>query len=360
MASAEDKKKEAEMTQYLEDNNIAELFRDITKKLLLSRPDDALEFIKKYVLTLQKTKGRPSPDDTEDGHFNSPAMRKASRRGGVSASVMDTDEALDYKKKVIPKDDATMEALKKCVSGNVLFSHLDASELTDVLDAMFLVKYKTGEVVMQQGDEGDNFYCIGQGTVEVYVSDEKISEIQDNGSFGELALIYGTPRAATIKAKTACELYAIDRDTYRRILMGATIRKRKLYEGFLEKVSILSELDKWERLSVADALEMVDYKDKAVIIKQGDSGDAFYIVVTGSAVATQTTAAGTGEVKTYSTTDYFGELALLNNTPRAATITAKGDCKCVRLDRERFERVLGPCDAILRRNMDKYQQYGAK
>ncbi len=68
-----------------------------------------------------------------------------------------------------------------------------------------------------------------------------IGSIGETGSFGELALIYGTPRAATIKAKTDVKLWAIDRDTYRRILMGSTIRKRKLYESFLEKVSILGK-----------------------------------------------------------------------------------------------------------------------
>lgn len=93
-----------------------------------------------------------------------------------------------------------------------------------------------------QGDEGDNFYVIDTGTTEVIIDKEDggepvtVSEITDGGAFGELALIYGTPRAATIKAKTACHLWAIDRDTYRRILMGSTMRKRKTYEEFLEKV----------------------------------------------------------------------------------------------------------------------------
>ena len=67
--------------------------------------------------------------------------------------------------------------------------------------------------------------------------------IGQTGSFGELALIYGTPRAASITAKTDVMLWAIDRDTYRRILMGSTIRKRKLYDTFLAKVSILGVLN---------------------------------------------------------------------------------------------------------------------
>ena len=56
-------------------------------------------------------------------------------------------------------------------------------------------------------------------------------------------MIYGTPRAATVKACTSTDvkLWGIDRDSYRRILMGSTIRKRKMYEEFLSKVSILGK-----------------------------------------------------------------------------------------------------------------------
>ena len=70
---------------------------------------------------------------------------------------------------------------------------------------------------------------------------EKVLNIGEGGSFGELALIYGTPRAATVKAASDVKLWGIDRDSYRRILMGSTIRKRKMYEEFLAKVSILGK-----------------------------------------------------------------------------------------------------------------------
>lgn len=54
---------------------------------------------------------------------------------------------------------------------------------------------------------------------QVYVNGELVTNIGEGGSFGELALIYGTPRAATVKAKTDLKLWGIDRDSYRRILM---------------------------------------------------------------------------------------------------------------------------------------------
>ena len=63
--------------------------------------------------------------------------------------------------------------------------------------------------------------------------------------------------------------------------MGSTIRKRKTYEELLSNVSILSNLDPWERLTVADALEGVSYSDGDVIVSQGEHGDDFFIIVEG-------------------------------------------------------------------------------
>eukprot|EP00047_Mylnosiga_fluctuans_P002489 m.224723 g.224723 ORF g.224723 m.224723 type:complete len:364 (-) comp11140_c0_seq1:65-1156(-) len=356
---------EAEVQSYLQQHNVEQLLKDIVVKICLKKPDDVLEFIKEYASAKQREdKARLSEDDAPS-QFEHQAARRASRRGAVSASVMSADDALSYEKKIVPKDAATMLALQKSVSGNVLFSHLEADELTAVLDAMFLSVKKPGDVIIQQGDDGDNFYIIDSGTVEVWIAregdsePEKFSEISEGGSFGELALIYGTPRAATVKAKTDCKLWAIDRDTYRRILMGSTIRKRKRYEGFLEQVPLLKDLDKWERLAVADALEPCDFKSGDVIVKQSEEGNEFFIIVEGKVSVTQTNDSGeTGEVAQLEAAQYFGEIALLTHEARKATVTALEPTKCVKLDRGRFERVLGPCEAILRRDMSNYKKYG--
>ena len=61
--------------------------------------------------------------------------------------------------------------------------------------------------------------------------------------------------------------------------MGSTMRKRKMYEQFLEKVSILESLDKWERLTVCDALEPCSFEDGEEIVVQGQPGDDFFIIV---------------------------------------------------------------------------------
>lgn len=67
--------------------------------------------------------------------------------------------------------------------------------------------------------------------LKVYVNGEWVTNISEGGSFGELALIYGTPRAATVKAKTDLKLWGIDRDSYRRILMVSGTLARRLCRG---------------------------------------------------------------------------------------------------------------------------------
>lgn len=161
------------------------------------------------------------------------------------------------------------------------------------------------------------------------------------------------------QAKTDVSCWAIDRDTYRRIIMGNTIRKRKMYEAFLERVPLLSSLDKWERLTIADALESATFKDGEEVVRQGEAGNEFFIIVEGLATVLQckTPSDAPVMVAELGPSDYFGEVALLNNRPRTATVIAKGPLKTVKLDRERFERVLGPCVDILRRNLQNYKSY---
>ncbi|GBP19805.1 cAMP-dependent protein kinase type I regulatory subunit [Eumeta japonica] len=311
--------------------------------------------------------------DGELSPLPAPGGQPPRRRGGISAEPVTEEDATSYVKKVVPKDYKTMGALSRAIASNVLFTHLDESERADMFDAMFPVQCLPGETVIRQGDEGDNFYVIDSGEVEVLVNGEPVTTIGEGGSFGELALIYGTPRAATVRARTALKLWGLDRDSYRRILMGSTIRKRKMYDEFLSRVSILESLEKWERLTVADALEPVSFTDGETIVRQGEPGNDFYIIVEGTAVVLQQRA-GTGgagaagaaaggeggeavEVGRLGPSDYFGEIALLLDRPRAATVRAAGPLKCVKLDRARFERVLGLCADILKRNITQYNSF---
>uniref|UniRef100_A0A8C2Z257 cAMP-dependent protein kinase type I-alpha regulatory subunit n=1 Tax=Cyclopterus lumpus TaxID=8103 RepID=A0A8C2Z257_CYCLU len=333
--SSEEERSLQECEQYVQKHNIQQLLKDCIIQLCTARPDRPMSFLKDYLERLEKEeaqqmalKSSSRSDSCEDevSPPMNPVVRGRTRRGAISAEVYTEEDAASYVRKVIPKDYKTMAALAKAMERNVLFAHLDDNERSDIFDAMFSVNCIAGETVIQQGDEGDNFYVIDLGEMDVYVNNELVTSIGEGGSFGELALIYGTPRAASVRARSNVKLWGIDRDSYRRILMGSTLRKRKMYEEFLSKVSILESLDKWERLTVADALETVQFQDGQEIVVQGEPGEEFFIILEGTAAVLQRRSEDEEfvEVGRLGPSDYFGEIALLMNRPRAATVVACG------------------------------------
>jgi len=133
--------------------------------------------------------------------------------------------------------------------------------------------------------------------------------------------------------------------------------KHDLYMGFLSKVPILENLTEAERHIVVDAMEPVTYKKGDVLMKQGDPGEDFFIIIEGNVVCTQFAKKGetAQEVGHLGPADYFGEIALLLNQPRRATVTvSSNELKAVRLDKNGFEAVMGPCSNILRRHIQNY------
>lgn len=212
---------------------------------------------------------------------------------------------------------------------------------------------------------------VEKGSFDVYVNPSgavepgpdgmgnKVGTIESGGSFGELALMYNAPRAATVvSAEGQCTLWAVERVTFRRILLESTFARRRLYEDFLEGVSILSTLTPYERSKIADALETLKFPAGHTIIKEGDVADSFYLLEDGEADAFKE--GTTDSVKHYKKGDYFGELALLNDAPRAASVVCATDVKVATLGKSAFARLLGPVGGIMRRTRYKGVKSGVE
>lgn len=220
--------------------------------------------------------------------------------------------------------------------------------------------------VISQGDTGDFFYIVEKGSFDIYINQSgqvepgadgmgnKVSGVEAGGSFGELALMYNAPRAATVvSAEPGCTLWALDRVTFRRILMESTFARRRMYENFLEEVPLLASLTPYERSKIADALETQKFAPGDIIIKEGDPGHSFFLLEAGEADAHKGDIGEDTKVLHYKKGDFFGELALLNDAPRAASVVASTDVKVATLGKNAFQRLLGPVEGILRRT--KYQ-----
>lgn len=269
------------------------------------------------------------------------------RRVSVSAEVDNYHrESSAYQPKIVPKDDEAKGHIALAMKQCFLFNGMDTEQETKIVDAMEEKKTQPGDKIITQYEDGDYFYVIQSGIYEVTKANgsksnpgefKKVFEYDNKGSFGELALMYNCPRAATVTCSTAGIVWAVDRQTFRQIIIKETAKKRTKHESFLREVPVFQKLSQTHISQIADCLQVKTYQDGEVIVKEGDTGDAFFLVEEGECRAVQ--GEDNFDVGTIKAGDYFGERALMENEPRAATVMSVGTSKCVSFDRATFDRL---------------------
>jgi len=314
-------------------------------------------------------------EDDDDDVADIPVVAAPAKKGGPSRRVSVSAESMDPAKlkaqasnvTCIEKSPEVASELLRVVAKSPLLRTLDNEQKDKIVKAFSgpLIK-QPGEDIIVQGDIGDVFYLLEDGLVDVIIKKGsndplKVHTYKPGDAFGELAIMYNAPRAATCKAQTESKLWALDRVSFKVIVVAAAMLKRETYTGFLKNVPILATLNEMEVMALADALAEETYDEGSVICQQGDEGNFFYIIKSGNAQCSQVDGAGESKVvATLAAGAYFGEIALLTSKPRQATVTATGGKLTVlSLDRATFTRVFGPMEDIMKRNMDQYNKYAA-
>merc|ERR1719172_148497 len=102
------------------------------------------------------------------------------------------------------------------------------------------------ERIIQEKDDGDCMYVIEKGDIEckkMISGEEKVVKTCGPGDFfGELALLYNCPRAASVEARNDAVLWQLDRETFNHIVRDASMKQREMYEQFLNRVPLLETL----------------------------------------------------------------------------------------------------------------------
>lgn len=282
------------------------------------------------------------------------------RRTSVFAESLDPekfgpDEEVAYS--TFPKSDEQLTRLGQMIGNMFVFRSLDQDQMRAVLDAMFERTVKVNEMIMREGDDGDYFYVIESGRYTAAVGNQTVATYNNRGSFGELSLMYNVPRTVTIKADTAGSLWAMDRYTFRRILLATTHRKRKIYEHLIDGVGIFKVLPKCDRCRLADAVQTITFTQNERIVKKGESLDGIYMIEDGVVSVREDRDGVEQEISRLGKGKYFGELSLMTNPLRINSIYAVTDTvKMAFLDAGAVERLVGSCAEILRRSNESINE----
>ncbi|KAL7494222.1 hypothetical protein ACHAWT_002943 [Skeletonema menzelii] len=388
MSSSEDKQ---ELQQYLDEKKLNALFVTIVEAILTKKPQCPIDFMVKFLLdkypsetgSIAKRFEKEAPmslvmatsssknseeeelrESEEESSVRSESKdsnpRPKKRRESICAEKLKDDECDSDLQEVKEKSESEMARISEILMGNMFFSHLDEQQMKAIRNTMFLITHADGDIIIRQGDEGENFFLVDSGVVEIFINDgdkrKLVKTCQAGDSFGELALLYGAPRAASCLASGDVRLWALDRISFKRILMKITLDVRTVNKSFLQNVPLFSNLDEYELLSISDSLHEENFEDSQTVLTEGEEGDKFFLIKDGCAVCTKRQSDGSSkEVKRMTGGQYFGELALLTDKPRQATVTAEGSLSCLSINCATFNRLVCMKELLVR-NMETYSK----
>jgi len=381
-------------------------------------------------------------DDVEDLPPPPPPTQVQKKRQSVSAEAYGAyNQRQAFQKKVVPKDDTQKARIREVLSLSWMFKSLNAEAISAIVDAMTEKVVEKDIRIVSQGEDGNVMWVIEEGVLEcskvLGPDEEKVVKVCKRGDvFGELALLYSVPRAASVTSRAKCLLWELDRDTFKAVCNNDAMQNVS-YDGFSAPTSAqpqpqpqpqqqqqqqqqqddsdeeeaaddrppvtkkptgrrpgvsaetakddgdyvppvhpksaeerkqLSDIIKtshdgklhmlfgtvtaptFEKILDATFLKVYQPGDHA--IEQGDVGDFFYIVKSGKFdIIVKKGEDPAKKVFEAEQGFAFGELALLYNAPRSATITATVESEVWCLDRTAFQHL------VVRSAKAQFQEY---
>jgi len=267
--------------------------------------------------------------------------KSAKRREPVYGGGGEEEKPYEEKRDTT-KSNAEIKFIDECCKTQMLFAGLDEDQRRAIINQMYKENVSQGTNIITQGDTMTNeFYVIRDGGFDIFVDNTKVAHFVKGRCFGELALLYNAPRAATVQATENSILFAVHRRAFRAALRNKVKEQGSRNQRFLRSIKEFSRLSDEEIRKIDDALETVSYDQGTEIIRQDDDGDKFYLIISGVCTWRKKLPSGSIQSGDLSMGDYFGERALIKKEKRAATIVAKTSVKMLTLLKQEFTELIG-------------------
>ena len=283
-------------------------------------------------------------------------------------TVEPVDEPI-IKEKLKALSGSTQERLAFILKTVPLLSKIPAQALRDLVLESTVPQVQVGTCVFKEHDFSDSFYMILQGQIGVTFEAQAAGQgpilLRQGEFFGEVSLLSGRRRSGTVTATEPSVLIETPRKAMLRLLNAEASVKRALDEAFIVRAfrtHLLPDAAPAFLAELAGKATLCAFKAGEIVFKEGDPGDAFYLVRNGSVKASRRSGQGTGAkelVLNYIPAGrYFGEMALLNPTDpcRNATVSATKQTEAIRLAKEDFVSILHrhpEFDARIRQNVQQ-------
>jgi CRP-like cAMP-binding protein len=246
------------------------------------------------------------------------------------------------------------------------FHGLAPEAIEDLAHRVRLRPLDPGAPAFRRGDRPTAFYVVRSGVVAVEDEDPTTGDVivlrrlGRGASFGELGLLDMAPRSATVRATEEVQLFEVDKSAFDRLLADSI--EAPTFAPSMQTLAELQSLPTFRGLPTDRLQEVLahgawlTFEAGDPIVRQGEPGDAFYVIARGQAAVT----IDGDHVRVLAQGASFGELALLNDTPRTASVTAVSAMRVFRLDRVGFDAVVACQFDRTKPNLEYRQPFPAR
>ena len=252
-----------------------------------------------------------------------------------------SEKTVNYEKKVLElihdknpaKEDYDM--IYDIISKHFFLQALTHQAKEEIIISMSLYKVSKGVTLYTQGLPGNYWYIVQSGELSVYMNEKEVGKLKSGQSFGERALMDGTLRSNTIIADTDCNLWALKRQVFRKIIEFIFTSNYEENMKFLEQVDLPIE-STLKSIMANNLIQEIYLKDQ-YICREGEFGSSLYIIKDGEVECLK----GETVIRILKKGDNFGQKALLEGDVRSLDVRAKTDCKIYSISSEFFKSQYG-------------------
>lgn len=209
-----------------------------------------------------------------------------------------------------------------------LFSALSTEEFMAVLNgAMDAKSIRAGQPIVTEGEPGGSMFAVAQGTVSVWRQDHRVAVMHEGDFFGEMALLSGAPRMATVKAESDVVVLEFPRASMAPVIAKHPGVKKVLEQFYRQRLlanlmranPILQLLTEAQRTALSAAFQPCSFEAGEAVLEEGAAGVAVFLLLRGHCSVSQ----GKAVYPDLAEGDAFGEISVLTKLPVSATVRAR-------------------------------------
>lgn len=202
---------------------------------------------------------------------------------------------------------------------------------------MSLCSVMQDDVIFSQGSIGNYFYIIKKGQIQLIINNNPVKFLEQGESFGELALLHGTPRSGTVIATSDCLLWVLERKNFKKIVDHINHINFEENKKFIQSISILSNIENDQKSILCSNLIKELYEPGAQIVKEGEVANCLYIIKDGEVECMSNKKV----IRTLKKGEHFGERSILLDSTRTMDVNAKTKCVCYSISIETLKTMVG-------------------